>query len=163
MACCLEEFLERPHFLSTAYSHAESKAGSIRSAEHPRILPRKRMRPEASLPYVQVDIRCLEQRHCQLSCRHRVGWNGERISKLGRVDLLLLPTPLKAGLRFRDAVFDCLHRISPCQRAPSADAPALQDDVRIHQHGTPMTRHNSSPFIRHVYAVLAEKLRNGID
>ncbi len=59
------------------------------------------------------------------------------------VDLLLGAPALIARLSFDHAVFHRFDFVAARERLPGINAPALEDDVRIHQDGAAVTRHRA--------------------
>ena len=136
----IKKLLQRHEPLAEPHPDPETKARLVRSAQHPSIVPMKRVSPKRRLASVQYDV--VRSNH---QFRELAIFNGmdrrQRRAQLPCIDPLLRPSPLEPRLRFGHTVLDGFDTIAARERTPRADPARLQDDVRVHEHGALVPRH----------------------
>ena len=100
------------------------------------------MCPKRGLAEIQLDTMDLNRRLGAFAVTYRMN-RCQRSAQFRFVDLVFWLPPLETGLCFGHAILNGFQAVAPGKRSPRTHPMALQNDVCVHQYGTPVPHYRA--------------------
>ena len=162
MADIVKKPFQRHQPLPKPEPNAETKAGLVRPAQYPGVIPVESVSPKRRLADIQRYVMHSNRQLGSLPISDGMDCL-ERRTQFSLIDPLFRSPSLEPCLRFGHTSFDGFHAVAAGERAPRPHPVGLQDDIRIDEHGTRVSRHDVSQLDWALDLMPYEQIRKVLD